>query len=130
FWTSAESELRVPVAPQEPLPPRAALELSAETAKTVRLDARAEPVDVTVTPEPAWHEVPMGGQRFDVINNVGSRLVAGGYGGDRGFLERDEGQYEEPQDVFAWCGAAVLLSTRYLRDVGTFDDRYFVYYED
>jgi GT2 family glycosyltransferase len=130
FWTSAESELRVPVDPQEPLPSRAALELSAETTKTVRLDARAEPVDVEVTPEPSWCEVPMGGQKFDVINNVGSRLVEGGYGGDRGFLERDDGQYEEPEDVFAWCGAAVLLSTRYLRDVGTFDDRYFVYYED
>jgi GT2 family glycosyltransferase len=65
-----------------------------------------------------------------VINNVGSRLVEGGYGGDRGFLERDAGQFEEPEEVFAWCGASVLLSTRYLQKVGKFDNRYFVYYED
>jgi hypothetical protein len=56
--------------------------------------------------------------------------VIGGYGGDRGFLEQDRGQYEQPEEVFAWCGGAVLLSARYLRDVGTFDDRYFMYYED
>ncbi len=71
-----------------------------------------------------------GGQKYDVINNVGSRLVLGGYGGDRGFLEPDRGQYAQPEDVFAWCGGAVLLSVRYLRDVGIFDDRYFMYYED
>ena len=32
--------------------------------------------------------------------------------------------------MFAWCGGAVLLSVRYLREVGIFDDRYFMYYED
>ena len=35
----------------------------------------------------------LGDEPFDVINNVGSSLFAGGYGGDRGFLERDLGQY-------------------------------------
>ncbi len=65
-----------------------------------------------------------------MINNVGSCLVAGGYGANRGFLERDHGQYERAEEVFAWCGAAVLLSAHYLREVGIFDDAYFLYYED
>ena len=61
---------------------------------------------------PQWFEVPLAGEPYDVINNVGSRLVDGGYGGDRGFLEADVGQYEHREEVFAWCGAATLLSRR------------------
>ena len=70
------------------------------------------------------------GHGYDVINNVGSRLVLGGYGGDRGFLQPDCGQYARREEVFAWCGGAALLSVRFLREVGTFDERYFMYYED
>ncbi len=32
--------------------------------------------------------------------------------------------------MFAWCGGAVLLRADYLVDVGTFDERFFLYYED
>ncbi|MEY2437371.1 MAG: hypothetical protein QOF97_2207, partial [Acidimicrobiaceae bacterium] len=35
-----------------------------------------------------------------------------------------------PDEVFAWCGAAVLLRAEYLREVGLFDERLFLYYED
>ena len=58
------------------------------------------------------------GEPFDVVNNVGTHLVDDGYAADRGWLERDHGQYERHEDVFAWCGAAVLLRADYLRDVG------------
>ena len=64
------------------------------------------------------------------MNNVGTHLVEDGYAADRGWLERDHGQYERAEDVFAWCGAAVLLRGDYLRDVGTFDERLFLYSED
>lgn len=84
----------------------------------------------TVGPEPTWFEVPLTASWFDVINNVGSNLYAGGFGGDRGFQERDRGQYEEPAEVFAWCGGAVLLKKEYLDAVGGFDERFFLYYED
>jgi GT2 family glycosyltransferase len=85
---------------------------------------------VTVGPVPTWHLLDLPDVPHDVINNVGSNLFAGGFGGDRGFLERDEGQYDEPCDVFAWCGGSVLLRPRYLQHVGLFDERFFLYYED
>jgi GT2 family glycosyltransferase len=129
-WTDGRAVLRVPVEAGAELPSAVDVELSAEREKTVRLAAGGEVLEVTVGETPTWYQVPANGPTYDVINNVGSRLVLGGYGGDRGFLEPDEGQYAQPEDVFAWCGGAVLLSARYLRDVGVFDDRYFMYYED
>src|SRR4029079_1900891 len=77
-----------------------------------------------------WVEVALQGPPVDVINNVGSALYPHAFGGDRGFLEADGGQYDEPADVFAWCGGAVLLRRAYLDDVGLFDERLFLYYED
>ena len=129
-WTGPVAEIRVPIDLDEPRPDAIEIELSAERTKTVRLDAGGPGVDAEVGEEPSWHRVPLTGPTYDVINNVGSRLVLGGYGGDRGFLEPDHDQYSVPEEVFAWCGGAVLLSARYLRDVGIFDDRYFMYYED
>ena len=65
-----------------------------------------------------------------VIDNVGVDLGRWGRGADRGHLEPDHGQFDVPVDVFAWCGAAVLLRRAYLEDVGTFDERLFLYCED
>ena len=129
-WTGPRGEIRIPVEVGAPRPEAIEIELSAEREKTVCLAAGGPPVEVTVGERPTWHRVEPAGSTYDVINNVGSRLVEGGYGGDRGFLEPDHGQYAAPEEVFAWCGGAVLLSTRYLREVGTFDERYFMYYED
>ena len=86
--------------------------------------------NVAVTSTPQWFALRPSTAVFDVVNNVGSNLYAGGFGGDRGFLERDRGQYEEPAEVFAWCGGAVLLKRDYLDSVGLFDERLFLYYED
>jgi GT2 family glycosyltransferase len=129
-WSGATGELRVPIEPGRRQPDSVKIELSAETDKDVVLRSGEVERTVTVARKPQWFEAPLAGETYDVINNVGSRLVEGGYGGDRGFLEPDVGQYERCDEVFAWCGAATLLSRRYLQDVGIFDGRYFVYYED
>ena len=111
--------------------------LSAETERTVTLRSDIDEVTVTVgggyadkKPIFTWVDVRVGADVFDVINNVGSNLYERGFGGDRGFLERDRGQFEQAVDVFAWCGGAVLLKKAYLDAVGVFDERLFLYYED
>ena len=65
-----------------------------------------------------------------VINNVGNELGPTWELHDRGYGEVDRGQYDREEDVWAWCGAAVLLRGRYLDEVGHFDERLFMYAED
>jgi N-acetylglucosaminyl-diphospho-decaprenol L-rhamnosyltransferase len=64
------------------------------------------------------------------INNVGNELGEDWVPRDRGFGEVDAGQYDHEEDVWGWCGAAVLLRCRYLEEVGRFDERLFMYAED
>lgn len=128
-WTSARAVLRVPVG-EAAAASSVRLRLAALGPETVVVDGGGGPSPVEVAVEPAWIEVPLLGTPFDVINNVGSELVEGGWARDRGFLEPDRGQYDEAQEVFAWCGAGVLFRADYLRDIGLFDERFFMYYED
>jgi GT2 family glycosyltransferase len=65
-----------------------------------------------------------------VINNVGNELGPTWELHDRGYGEVDRGQFDREEDVWAWCGAAVLLRGRYLDEVGRFDERLFMYAED
>ncbi len=129
-WTRRRGEVRVAARAVGDRPKRMALRLSAESPRTATLATGAETRHVTLDTEPDWYAVDLPAERHDVINNAGSNLFAGGFGGDRGYLERDEGQYDEPADVFAWCGGSVLLRPEYLVDVGLFDERFFLYYED
>lgn len=64
------------------------------------------------------------------VNNTGTVLDGRLNGRDRGWGDPDDGRWDEPGEVWGWCGAAVLLSAAYLRDVGRFDERLFLYYED
>jgi GT2 family glycosyltransferase len=128
-WTSGRAVLRVPVSEQKPAE-ECDLRLAADEVTRVTAVSGRQEIELRVGPEPEWHTVPLAGRAFDVINNVGSVLTGDGYGADRGYLERDHGQYESPESVFAWCGGAVLLASRYLADVGLFDEQLFLYYED
>jgi hypothetical protein len=129
-WTQARGEARVELGEGEATPSKIAIRLASLEPREAVLDSGAERQVVEVGTEPAWFTLQLPAEPFSVINNVGSALYVGGYGGDRGFLERDEGQYEEAVDVFAWCGGAVLLRQSYLDHVGLFDERFFLYYED
>lgn len=65
-----------------------------------------------------------------IINSTGLELLSDGRGSDRGFREKDLGQYNQIEDVFGACGASVLLRKEMLTDIGNFDERLFMYYED
>lgn len=134
-WSKATGDVRVRVdtRPADAAPPRTmALRVSALTERSVELDSGAggETVTVTVGPEPQWVTVTLPSTPHDVINSAGSALYVGGYGGDRGFLERDRGQYDEPAEVFSFCGGAVMFRRAFLDQVGLLDERFFIYYED
>ena len=66
----------------------------------------------------------------DVVNNAGGIVLRDGYGADRGFQEVDEGQYDEPAEVFTACGNGMAMRTAVGRELGWFDDDFFMYYED
>src|ERR671922_35684 len=66
----------------------------------------------------------------DVLNNAGSMVFRDGYGADRAYQELDRGQYQRPEEVFAFCGGSVCFRTQALREAGMFDDDFFLYYED
>ena len=129
-WSKGRAEVRIVADAGAERPKRMALRLSADSPRTVTLTSGGDTRHVSAATDPAWVEVDLPPEPHDVINNVGSNLYAGGFGGDRGYLERDEGQYEDAVDVFAWCGGSVLLRPGYLQQVGLFDERFFLYYED
>ncbi|MGH2351381.1 MAG: glycosyltransferase family 2 protein [Chloroflexota bacterium] len=72
------------------------------------------------------------------IQNAGGIILRDGSGRDRGAVvqdfqvsyEADRGQYDRPEEVFFFSGAAALLRTEALRDAGGLDTRFFMYYED
>jgi GT2 family glycosyltransferase len=66
----------------------------------------------------------------DTIQNAGVLMLTDGSGGDRGFRERDTGQFEAREEVFGACGAGALYRREMLDDVGGLDPTFFMYYED
>ena len=133
-WTRPAGMLLIPVDrdPAQEGPLRLGLRVAAETTKAVELTwsggsgggkAEPEPVDLEV-------EVPAGVPLADVLNNAGSMVFRDGYGADRAYQELDRGQYQTPEEVFAFCGGSVCFRTEALRQAGVFDDDFFLYYED
>jgi GT2 family glycosyltransferase len=129
-WTSERALVRVPVARELPVPAQIEILLSAPAPKEVRLLSGDQSVTIPVDSESVWCAAPIGSEPYDVINNAGSVVLADGHGADRGFGEPDGAAFVDERDVFAWCGGAVLLRATYVADVGLFDERFFLYYED
>ncbi len=129
WWTGMRGSLRVRAIDGE-APTTLRVRLSAARRQPARLVGHAATLDVVLDRHPRWFDVPLDPVPFDVIQNVGSGLFNESYGGDLGFLEPDLGQYDQPAEVFAFCGGAVLFSPDFLDQVGLFDERLFVYYED
>jgi GT2 family glycosyltransferase len=136
-WTRPAGRLLVPVDPDgggKGAAPRLELSfrLAAEGAKPVELAWAGGSATIKAETEVADQEVsvPPGAELVDVINNTGGMVFVDGYGADRGYQEVDRGQYERVEEVFTFCGAAVLFRTEALREAGVFDDDFFMYYED
>ena len=128
-WTRGSAVLRVPVDDASGRR-TVTLRLQAERTKEIEIDGGSGVLVAVVGHRTAEIEVPVAGEPFDVLNNVGSVVFVDGAGADRGWLERDAGQYDEPAEVFAWCGGSVLFRPAYLADAGLFDEHFFLYYED
>ena len=131
-WTRPEGELLVPLPDGHPGPFEICMRWAAETDKPVTMswDGGAAELPATTVPTEQVFEVPAGIPSYDVVNNVGSIVLRNGYGADRGYQDVDEGQYDEGEEVFALCGAAVAFRTEAGRQVDWFDDDFFLYYED
>ena len=126
-WASEDARLLLPARPG-----RTTRELCLSAPRPIPIVLRTASAECTVdvATTPTWFRLPPPGPTFEVINNVGSELRPDGYAHDRGYLERDVGQYDRAEEVFAWYGGATLLQASYLRSVGYFDERLFAYYED
>ena len=134
-WTRSTGTLLVPMSidgsrPTGDLTVR--LRLAAEADKPVTLGWDGGSATVRATPTPTEVEVivPADAPTRDVLNNAGSIVFADGYGADRAYQEVDAGQYDRPEEVFAFCGGAVCFRTDAVRAAGFFDDDFFLYYED
>jgi GT2 family glycosyltransferase len=131
-WTRPAGMLLVPVEGEAGRPRRLGLRLAAETAKPVELAWRGGGASVKAEPDPLDVDVEVPGEvgLVDVLNNAGGTVFRDGYGADRAYQELDRGQYQRPEEVFTFCGGAVLLRTEALREAGLFDQDFFLYYED
>jgi len=133
-WTRPSGMLLVPIGQHPATPADLSIRLvaRAERAKSLTLrwtdgEATTQLADTEGVRELS---IPAGTRLHDVINNAGSILLAPGYGADRGYQETDEGQYDEPAEVFLFSGTAMCFRTAALREQGVFDDHFFMYYED
>ena len=129
-WTDGAATCRLPV-PDGSEGPRPSVRLACGNGPTlaeVRSGRHLLQVDVGIHPE--WTDVGPVDEVVDLINSAGTVLLPDGSTADRGYMHPDGPEYATPSEVFGWSGAAVLLRSSYLRDIGGFDEPYFLYYED
>ncbi len=129
-WLGQRSLLRIPQPEDHDDPPAVRIRLAADRAVTVGVTSGSASTTLRVDRTPRWFDVAVLAPAIDVVNNAGTVLVDGCLGADRGLYEPDGPAFDVAQDVFAWCGGGVVMPMEYLRDVGVFDERLFLYYED
>ena len=66
----------------------------------------------------------------ELIDNTGILISSDGSGINRGYKEKDSGQYDINCEVFGACAAAALYKRKMLNEIGFFDGDFFAYYED
>ncbi len=93
------------------------------------VDAAGDDPAVGVATSRIRLEAPSDGGR-PVLQSTGAEILADGSCRDRGYGAVDEGQYAKREEVFAGCGASMLLRRALLDDVGLLEESLFMYYED
>ncbi|WP_051274942.1 glycosyltransferase family 2 protein [Cellulomonas sp. URHD0024] len=78
-------------------------------------------------PDGRWVADPDGTDHL--VNSTGNEMRTDGFGMDRGWLA-DARHHHPPRGVFGVSGAAAILRMSALHEVGLFDERFFMYYED
>jgi GT2 family glycosyltransferase len=131
FWTRPEGDFLLPVA-DSAAPQRIRIDWIADRAKdvTIAWDGGSVTLRVSDTQGGIEFDLPPDVPRVDVLNNAGGVVFSDGYGADRAFQRVDDGSYDAPDDVFTFCGNGVAFRREVLRQVGLFDDDFFLYYED
>jgi GT2 family glycosyltransferase len=67
----------------------------------------------------------------DVIDDCGDFIKAGGGSPlARGHSEKDTGQYDKTEFIFAACAGAAIYKKELFQNIGYFDETFFAYYED
>ena len=146
-WTKGNARLGIPVprtpgdwtislwlAAHRPVPEPVAVKIHIQGQLQVELTlsgSQPERYDITLPESVKDFAVPL-------VQNVGSVVFYNGSGRDKGtyvrdfevFYEVDQGQYSQVEEIFAGCGASLLLRRSMLEDVGLLDDDFFMYYED
>ncbi len=103
---------------------------------TLNNDTRVEPMWLSELVRPAKEGTDMVAcklvfmDRPQFINSTGLCVAPDGSGMDRGWNQRDEGQFEEALDVFGPSAGAALYRRDLLEAVGLFDEDFVAYYED
>lgn len=77
-------------------------------------------------------------QTFSKIQNAGIMPFQDGYARDIGgiikdsrhYYEHDSNQYNKEVEIYAACGAAILMDKQVLEKIGYLDETFFLYYED
>ena len=106
----------------------AALSATVLLAARFRAAAPDDPDEARVVgPNGAY--VPDPGGSVTLVNSTGNVVRRDGFGVDRGWLA-DAAHHHPAPNVFGFCGAAAILRTAALADVGLFDEDFFLYYED
>src|SRR5438046_8771151 len=66
----------------------------------------------------------------DVLNGAGIWITRDGAGVDRGWLQKDEGQFDHDPEVFGGSGGAALYRRSTLETVGLLDADFVAYLDD
>ena len=121
-------------------PARLRLSLGLTAGTSVAISVGDSPAQTHVVGADESVDLPLGADVpiRSIIQNAGSIVFRDGRGRDRGavagpnyhYFADDRGQFDRTEEVFAGCGASLLLRRAMLVNIGAFDERFFMYYED